>query len=149
MNIKVITKVMTPKGIFLSSDLTIDEKKVLYGLMQMYGAGQALAYDRFFKEGFDEWELQGIDAIVQDFCRENGITYQSDKSLFEMIDGQVGLKEPLYQKMEPMGMCRNTVRKRFTQNDWKPWERMGIKKIMDEYEKLFHEKKESAEAAED
>ena len=53
------------------------------------------------------------------------------------------------KKMEPMGMCRNTVRKRFTQNDWKPWERMGIKKIMDEYERLFHEKKESAETAED
>ena len=150
MNIEVLTKAMKPKGIFLSSDLSIDEKKTLYGLMQMYGASTALAYDRFFKEGFDEWELEGIDTIVQTFCKDNGIPYQIDKPLFDMIDVRLGLKEPLYHQMEAMGMCRNTVRKRFSQNDWKQWERMGIKKILYEYERLFHEKEEeSAETPED
>ena len=46
--------------ILMPNDLTADEKKQLYAAMTQYGASEAFAYTRFFRDGFAEWEIEGV-----------------------------------------------------------------------------------------
>ena len=63
----IIEKITEPKTHLECNDLTPSQKKVLFAVMAKYGALQYFAYDRFFKEGFHEWELKGINQIKRDF----------------------------------------------------------------------------------
>jgi hypothetical protein len=131
MTKELIEKINAPKGVFSSNDLSVDEKKVLYSIMLSYNATNGFTYDRFFKEGFDEWELKGINMVTDQFCKKNNID-KSDVPFFTLLDEYAGMKEKLYIEMGLMGMCRNTARKRFAADDWKAWERKGILSILEE-----------------
>ena len=63
----IVEKITEPKTHLECNDLTPSQKKVLFAVMAKYGALQYFAYDRFFKEGFHEWELKGINQIKRDF----------------------------------------------------------------------------------
>ncbi len=56
----VFLRLTTAGGVLTSQDMTADEKKRLYQLMTQHGASEAFAYTRCFRDGFDEWELQGV-----------------------------------------------------------------------------------------
>ena len=60
INKKIFEKVMVPGGILSPKDLTADEKRRLYAVMEERGASGAFAYTRFFRDGFAEWEIEGI-----------------------------------------------------------------------------------------
>lgn len=48
-------------GMVLSpNDLTAAEKKQLYTAMEKRGSSEAFAYTRFFRDGFAQWELEGV-----------------------------------------------------------------------------------------
>lgn len=39
----------------------------------------------------------------------------------------------LYSFMEERGMSRTTIIKRFSSDDWKEWEKVGIKALLEEF----------------
>ena len=157
MKIDIFNKFSVPHKHLKSNDLSPEEKKMIYALMMKHGASYSFGYDRFFKEGFDKWEMIGIDAIKKDFlklhCAEiaNAVPdYSSDdnrvyaavmelesdrKGGFWRILGQVrALKSSFNDYMASLGMMsRITIYKRFTNDDWKEWEVIGINKILEEF----------------
>lgn len=52
------------------TDLTADEKKRLYAAMAQYGASEAFAYTRFFRDGFAEWEMDGVWKAKIEYLRQ-------------------------------------------------------------------------------
>ena len=44
-----------------------------------------------------------------------------------------GLCMKLYSFMEERGMSRTTIIKRFSSDDWKEWEKVGIKALIEEF----------------
>ena len=143
VTIEIFDKISTPKGRLDAKDLTPEQKKQLYSIMMKYGATEALAYNRFFDKGFDEWELRGINQCKDDFICEY-LNHEQDATLRNTLNeiGQgfysalplmSGLRAKLLNLMAPLGMVhRATVAKRFDEDDWKPWERIGIRKIIEE-----------------
>ena len=140
----LIAKMGIPHGHLDAKDLTADEKKDLYALMMRYGATEALAYNRFFDKGFDEWELRGINQCKADFIRDNldgvedthirALLCQTDNGFYSALPLLSGLRGKLLEHMAPLGMeTRVTVAKRFEDDDWKEWERVGIRHIIREF----------------
>lgn len=60
---------MTPGGVLDKNDLTPDEKRGLYALMDINGASEGFSYDRFFRVGFQKWEIDGIWLTKIDYLR--------------------------------------------------------------------------------
>ena len=157
MKIDIFNILLKPHKHLKSTDLTSDEKKMIYALMMKHGASYSFGYDRFFKEGFDKWEMIGIDAIKKNFLKLHDAEIASavpddgtegdrgyaavlaleaqDKGGFWKILGQVrSLKSTFSDYMIDMGMMsRITISKRFTNDDWKEWELIGVNKILEEF----------------
>ena len=114
-----------------AADLKPNEKSRLYNLMKTYGASIYFSYDRFFKEGFSQWELIGVNRIAREFCEANDLPPTEAGQLFRSLKDGDGKKEALYVRMEQLGMSRVTTRKHFLADDFKPWERVGISHIID------------------
>ena len=140
-------------GVLEATDLTADEKKVLYAVMTKYGMPQSSCYRRFFEKGFDRWEIDGVSKIEDEFlltvpCNtdsENegeegsrGYGYvlsimpdYSDDKFYQLVT-QLKIGISLIDFMAQRGMTSQmTVRTRFKANDWKPWEKVGIARILD------------------
>ena len=67
MNKDILSKITVPQGVLAPSSLTPDEKKILYAEMQLMGSSENFAYKRFFKEGFQSWEIEGVIALKVSF----------------------------------------------------------------------------------
>ena len=133
MKNNIFQKLNTARGHLVAADLSVQEKGRLFGLMAQNGATHAFAYIRFFRDGFSEWELEGIDKILSEFCKEHDIVIPEDSSLYEAMPHGDGIRVALYRMMDQKGMSPNTTRKRFLAKDFKPWERKGIRAIVDEF----------------
>ena len=179
----IFDKILVPQGILAPSDLTADEKKSLYAEMQDCGASEMFAYTRFFRDGFAQWEIDGILALkvayinwlkteeklfVEVRCvgeaavpgddnvaqyrhfyripprpmegqsfeeREFDITVPGD---FWRFLGDVAYRKRFGQFMFERGMkSYKTVMKRFAADDWREWERQGIRQFTEQFaEKL-------------
>lgn len=150
---KMITdKLANPKTHLVCDDLTPNQKKLLWEVMARYGALQSFAYDRFFKEGFLAWELKGIDQIKRDFLAEHrgemfpdGVDADKLPSEEDMISGAgvfyrvlgmtFGMKKVFTEYMNGLGMGSNSVLNKFSTDDWKAYERVGIMAVMEEFER--------------
>ena len=139
---------------FSVEDLTPDEKKVVYEAMQKYGMPQSTAYVRFFDKGFDPWEISGVNKTQKEFLLttfadidgtgndEEGsrgygyvltLAKNYDDKKFYDICTQLNVGQKLCEFMAVRGMKSPvTVRKRFREADWQPWETVGIEAIIDE-----------------
>ncbi|MCF0243437.1 MAG: hypothetical protein HUK06_01590 [Bacteroidaceae bacterium] len=144
-----------------SSDLSANQKKCLYAVMQKNGATEMFSYTRFFRDGFKEWELRGIDNIKKDFLKENEVQImtatdesgdkgyagvlafieQNDKAFYDIL-GMSRLKLKFIKHMESLGMCTSVVIKRFSElreQDFKAFERKGINAIVKDIEREINE----------
>lgn len=153
MNSRIFDKVLQMKSPLSVDDLSPDEKKLLYALMVSNGATKGFTYDRFFQKGFLQWELDGVDTIKRDFLKaheremlESGadddakgyafaLSLDDSKGGFYRAIGQVkGLRSRFKDYMRERGMQSDmTIINRFTSDDWKPYERRGIRDIIEEY----------------
>lgn len=156
------TKFNTPGAHLECNDLTPNQKMLLWDVMKAEGASQGFAYDRFFKEGFREWELIGVDAIKAAFIEEHqrelwtepeedgtvgyaailanyGDTLEREGGFYDTIGRVTGLKKAFTEQMNRMGMGTNQVLQRFTTDNWKPWQRRGIRAIIDDFERRVKE----------
>lgn len=148
----IIEKITEPKTHLECNDLTPSQKKVLFAVMAKYGALQYFAYDRFFKEGFHEWELKGINQIKRDFIDTHraeifpdGVDTHLLPTIDEMVNGKgvfyrvlgmsFGLKKVFTEHMNQMGMGSNSVLNKFSTDDWSDYERIGVKACIEEFER--------------
>lgn len=176
------SKILMPQGILAVSDLTPDEKKLLYAEMQKLGSSENFAYKRFFQDGFAQWEIDGILAMKAAFLNwlrteekiflevrcvgeriisgeDNVAVYRYfyrippkagegekfEERTFDINEpgdfwrflGDIFYRQKFGDFMNSYGMkSYNTVLKRFSEDDWKEWEKMGIRQVTE----LFSEK---------
>ena len=156
--VKKITKLCTPLH---TDDLSAEDKKALYAVLEKKGFTLATFYLRFFQKGFSEWEIEGIDECKHQFLLLPDVAQKLldyvDADNPEKVEGDKGYLYTLAQSDEPgvfysclkrvnAGMCSKfiaymsergmsaaTVIKRFTIDKWKPWEREGIRHILNSY----------------
>ena len=156
--LKKITKLCTPLH---TDDLSAEDKKALYAVLEKKGFTLATFYLRFFQKGFSEWEIEGTDECKHQFLLLPDVAQKLldyvDADNPEKVEGDKGYLYTLAQSDEPgvfysclkrvnAGMCNKfiaymnergmsaaTVIKRFTIDKWKPWEREGIRHILDSY----------------
>ena len=156
--VKKITKSHTP---LQTDDMTVEDKKSLYAALEEKGFTLATFYLRFFQKGFSEWEIEGIDECKRQFLLLPNVAQQLldyvDEDDPQRLEGDKGYLYTLAQSDEPgvfysclkrvkAGMCNKfiafmnergmsagTVIKRFSDNDWKPWEQEGIRNILNSY----------------
>lgn len=157
MNKDIFNILLIPHKHFKSNDLTVDQKKLLYSIMMKHGASYSLGYDRFFKEGFEKWEMLGINTIKKNFLQlhdkeiANAIPEDSSDNdrgyaavlelnadtkggFWKTLSQVYALRSVFREYMFKLGMLSGvTIMKRFKNDDWKEWELIGINKIIEEF----------------
>lgn len=156
--VEKITKSHTP---LQTDDMTAEGKKSLYAALEKKGFTRATFYLRFFQKGFSEWEIEGIDECKRQFLLLTDVSQSLleyvDENDPQIVDGDKGYLYVLAHSNEPgifysclkrvnAGMCNKfiaymnergmsaaTVIKRFTTDNWKPWEKEGIRKLLTSY----------------
>lgn len=158
-----IEKIMQKNVSWDVNDISPEEKKDLAEFLSAKGFTASTFYLRFFQKGFDAWEIQGIKSCKSQFLAIPAIcnrlhTYtdgdttgeeankksylddlaKSDKpgafyAALKMAGGGSCMK--FFSYMEERGMSRTTIIKRFSSDDWKPWEVEGIRPLLEEYMK--------------
>ena len=154
--IKKITKSHTP---LQTDDMTVEDKKSLYAALEKKGFTLATFYLRFFQKGFSEWEIEGIDECKRQFLllpevakalldyEESDRSLPGDKGYFYTLamsekpgefyaclkNANMGLCNRFIEFMGERGMSSGTVIKRFTNDCWKPWEREGVKALLESF----------------
>lgn len=156
--VEKITKSYTP---LQTDDMSVEDKKSLSMTLAKKGFTLSTFYLRFFQKGFSEWEIEGIDECKRQFLLLPNVAQQLldfvDEDDPQMLDGDKGYLYILAQSDEPgvfysclkrvnAGMCNKfiaymnergmsaaTVIKRFTTDNWKPWEKEGIRKLLNSY----------------
>ena len=156
--IEKITKSHTP---LQTDDMTVEDKKSLYAALEKKGFTLATFYLRFFQKGFSEWEIEGIDECKRQFLLLPNVAQQLldyvDEDDPQRLEGDKGYLYTLAQSDDPgvfysclkrvnAGMCNKfiaymnergmsaaTVIKRFTTDNWKPWEKEGIRNLLNSY----------------
>ncbi len=148
----IIEKLTEPKTHLECNDLTPNQKKFLWEVMARYGALQYFAYDRFFKEGFHQWELIGVNQIKREFIEAHKAElFPKDvdthllPTIEEMVTGKgvfyrvlgmsFGMKKVFVEHMNSLGMGANSVLNKFSTDDWREYERVGIRSIIEEFER--------------
>lgn len=142
-------------------DLSVEDKKALYVVLAKKGFTLATFYLRFFQKGFSKWEIEGINECKRQFLLLPDVSQllldYVGKDDPQMVNGDKGYLYTLAQSDEPglfysclkranAGMCNKfiaymnergmsaaTVIKRFTVENWKPWEQEGIRSILASY----------------
>ena len=150
----IIDKLTPPGSHLKSEDLTPTQKEQLYEVMRRHEASQGFAYDRFFKEGFKPWEIQGIDGVKRDFLALNAETIWPDPQdrpqsaddvrydqvvtqkgrFYALISDVYGLRKIFIDHMADLGMGASQLRLKFPTDEWRDYERVGILTIVREFE---------------
>ena len=154
--VEKITKSYTP---LQTDDMSVEDKKSLYVTLAKKGFTLATFYLRFFHKGFSEWEIEGIDECKRQFlllpevakalldCEESDQSLPGDKGYFYTLamsekpgefyaclkNANMGLCNRFIEFMGERGMSSGTVIKRFTNDCWKPWEREGVKALLESF----------------
>ena len=135
MTKKNMKKLLIPHSAINAAELTACEKKELYAMLDTYGMSQSTAHLRIFDKGLDEWELRGVDTIKREFCDKNALNHLRNTGVgfYSALTPTPGMKTALINQMVVLGMeHRNTISRRFDTDDWKPWERRGIRDLITE-----------------
>lgn len=158
MTKEIIEKIAKPNTPLDVSDMTAEDKNALSAYLSDKGISTSTFYLRFFQKGFDGWEIIGINECKKQFLAIPDIaevlkTYvETDAAgkelgekgyLYSLAHGEQpgifytclkkannGLCTKFADYMYDRGMSRTTLIKRFTSDDWKPWEASGIKPLL-------------------
>lgn len=106
--------------------LRMSEKDALSIILRNKGMSYSTYFYRFTRDGFKPWEYEGIITIIHQFNPE----YDGKPSLF--WDSLIK-KKPFFEYMESKGMSRGTAYTRFRDFNFKDFELVGIKKIMEDF----------------
>lgn len=156
--VEKIANLYTPLQV---DDLSVEDKKSLYVVLAKKGFTLATFYLRFFQKGFSKWEIEGINECKRQFlllpdvsqllldyvCEDNPQMVNGDKGyLYTLAQSDepglfysclkranAGMCNKFIAYMNERGMSAATVIKRFTVENWKPWEQEGIRSILASY----------------
>lgn len=159
--IEKITQNNTPLEV---NDISVEEKKNLAEFLSAKGFTASTFYLRFFQKGFDTWEFQGINDCKKQFLAISEVgELLTEYVETDALGNEIGKKgylaelaksdEPgmfytclkkvnnglcmkFFTYMEERGMSRTTIIKRFSGDDWKPWEQEGIKSLLQQFMNL-------------
>lgn len=131
-------KVFSPGGTIASKDFRgTDRLQFLLVMEEEYGYNRAALQNRLFYRGFDGWMLQGIDQIKDEYAKEHPeLTEWREKKepFFELLKRCYGGCTSFWRFLRGKDMNSDkTIRRRFYHEDWKPWERIGMQKILADY----------------
>lgn len=157
-NVEKITQNNTPLDV---NDISAEEKRNLAEFLSDKGFTISTFYLRFFQKGFDAWEIQGIKNCKMQFLAIPEVcNLLSEYVETDALGNEIGKKgylveaakseEPgvfytclkkannglcmkFFAFMEERGMSRTTIIKRFTADDWKPWEQEGIRTLLEAF----------------
>lgn len=157
-NVEKITQNNTPLDV---NDISAEEKRNLAEFLSDKGFTISTFYLRFFQKGFDAWEIQGIKNCKMQFLAipevanllsgyvetdalgneigKKGYLVEAAKSEEPGVfytclkKANNGLCMKFFAFMEERGMSRTTIIKRFTADDWKPWEQEGIRTLLEAF----------------
>jgi len=126
----VMKKVKKIKRIVLKGyhkALKMREKDNLSIILKNKGMSYSTYFYRFTRDGFKPWEYEGIITVIKQFNPE----YDEKLSLFW---DSLTQKKPFFEYMESKGMSRGTVNTRFRDFNFKEFELIGIKQIMEDFD---------------
>lgn len=161
MTKEIVEKIANSDTPLQVDDLSVEDKKALYVVLAKKGFTLSTFYLRFFQKGFSKWEIEGINECKRQFLLLPDVSqllldYVGEDDS-QMVNGDKGYLYTLAQSDEPglfysclkranAGMCNKfiaymnergmsaaTVIKRFTVENWKPWEQEGIRSILASY----------------
>lgn len=161
MTKEIVEKIANSYTPLQVDDLSVEDKKALYVVLAKKGFTLATFYLRFFQKGFSKWEIEGINECKRQYLLLPDVSqllldYVGEDDP-QMVNGDKGYLYTLAQSDEPglfysclkranAGMCNKfiaymnergmsaaTVIKRFTVENWKPWEQEGIRSILASY----------------
>ena len=116
------------KNILKSSDFSAEEKAHIINSLVAEGCTKSTAYVRLFRDGFVQWQLDGIVNTVREYASQNNL------SLAEPLDAEFYSTLPSREKfkefMKSRGMCWGTTIQRFTEWNFKPWELKGVRHLL-------------------
>ncbi len=164
MTKEIIEKIMQSNTPLEVNDISVEEKKNLAEFLSAKGFTASTFYLRFFQKGFDAWEIQGINDCKNQFLAISEVgQLLSEYVETDALGNEIGKKgylavlaksdEPgvfytclkkvnnglcikFLAYMEERGMSRTTTIKRFSGDDWKPWEQEGIKNLLQQFMNL-------------
>lgn len=171
MNLKNLKRILQPGNVLAATDISPDDKKQLYKVMQKMGATDSFSYTRYFRDGFDSWEIDGVVALKTAFLEwlqtkekiflevrnvgrsrwrhfyrippapaEGQDFTEHDFDIMQPGDfwrflGDIGYRKRFGEFMAERGMkSYHTVIKRFSSDDWREWERIGIRSVVEGFD---------------
>lgn len=164
MTKEIIEKIMQNNTPLEVNDISVEEKKNLAEFLSAKGFTASTFYLRFFQKGFDTWEIQGVNdcknqflaipevgKLLSEYVETDALGNEIGKKgyLAELAkSGEPGMFYTSLKKvnngfcmkffayMKERGMSRTTIIKRFSSDDWKPWEQEGIKTLLQQFMNL-------------
>lgn len=117
--------------------LGVERSKFFAVMEEEQGLKTSALYNRLFNLGFDAWMLEGVDAVKDEFAvdyPELAAWRNSKSSFYALVRRSNAQLAAFYAFMRKKGMMSlRTTMKRFKEDKWKPWEKRGMKVVLQEY----------------
>lgn len=121
-------KILNSTGCSTSADFTAEEKERLFSFFSEYEMKRSTAYNRFFRDGFKPWEIDGVESCVKDYCAAACIEVPEDVSkFFAGFENKASFISYINSK----GMSRPAAYSKFTAWQFKKWQIVGIRNLID------------------
>lgn len=121
---------------FLKTD--IESRRRLEELFVSYGMTSSTFYNRFLREKkeprFDAWEMKGVVSCIRDFEQLHRLD-PTDEEQLHAFYASLPMKTFFWPYMNEMGMGINSIINRFSVWNFKPWELIGVNRILEEFNK--------------
>lgn len=111
--------------------LSAKERYDFARFLALRGASFRTALDRIMYRGFESWERVGIRAIMREFGVPSHQLTMATVTFFVSLNTENRVK--LFTRLEQMGMCRNTAKRRFEACSFHEWELTGVDALFDEW----------------
>lgn len=122
--VKKIKKI-TLRGYY--KKLEFNKKNRLLSVLSDKGMSYTACFYRFTRDGFKIWEYEGIESLIKEYDP----TYIGD---IKLLWDSLYSKKDFIDFMESKAMSRCTVNTRFSNFNFKDFEIVGIKRILEELE---------------
>lgn len=141
----ILTRICSPKNTLAPKDVLSADKQRLYEHFGKYGLPHSTCYLRIFDKGFKEWEIVGVDSIKDSFIKEHlseiSAAVDGDVDLCKLRGSEfygylhrAKLVSEFKRLMNRLGMSEGTTLKKFLKDNFKLWERKGVKSLIGEFE---------------
>lgn len=132
MKKEMFENLINSRGCATSSLFSAEDKELIYSIMEKNGMCRSTAYNRFFRDGFKEWELLGVNKAIYQFAHQKQMgssVLNNPKTFFPNL----GNKSDFKSFMNSLGMGLNSVSSHFTDWSFKKWEEAGVRQIIERY----------------